>query len=191
MPSEGHGLTERSGLPDEIAYLRSKHPQPWSRGSGLGDVAAHWLAVHRHLRSEGAAVTDAVERFRDRELDADGFQRLFVPRLNAFLGHLDMHHNIEDSNYFPRFRALDERMAVGFDLLEADHGQIHEHLVANVDGARGLLKALSTPGDAAMRAADGYALQAEVLIGLLLRHLADEEDLVVPALIEHGEQPFR
>lgn len=190
MPSAELGLAERRGLPDKIAYLRARHPQPWGIHAGLGQVAAHWLAVHEHLRGEGAAVTDAVERFRKRELDAEGFQRVFVPRLNSFRQHLDMHHSIEDANYFPRFRALDERMVVGFDLLEADHEQIHDRLVRNVEGGRGLLAAMSSSTDAAMSAADGYAREAEGLLSLLLRHLADEEDLVIPALIEHGGRPF-
>lgn len=189
MPGAEFGLAERLGLPDEIAYLRARHPGPWS-GHVLGQVAAHWLAVHDQLRGEGSAMTDAVEMFRQRELDADGFQQVFVPRLNGFLQHLEMHHRIEDAIYFPRFRELDERMVVGFDLLETDHQQIHELLTANVEGARGLLTALSSSGEEAMTAADSYAKQTEGLITMLLRHLADEEDLVVPALIAHGDDGF-
>jgi hypothetical protein len=41
-----------------------------------------------------------------------------------------------------------------------------------------------------MSAAEGYAKQAVCLLGLLLRHLADEENLVVLALIEYGEGGF-
>ena len=110
-----------------------------------------------------------------------------VAQLNQFLGHLDGHHRIEDAVYFPRFRALDPRMERGFDLLEADHHAIHDALETTVASARGLLASLTGPNRDA-RVADTHADHAAMLTRLLLRHLADEEDLVIPAMLEHGER---
>lgn len=79
-------------------------------------------------------------------------------------------------------------MAAGFDLLESDHVIIHDALTASIDTARALLAAL--PGDDAtrQRATDDHADAADRLHLLLDRHLADEEELVIPAMLEHGER---
>ena len=79
-------------------------------------------------------------------------------------------------------------MVAGFDLLETDHGVIHEALLASADGARELLTAMARDDDTRRRAADAYANRADALLALLLRHLADEEDLVIPAMLAHGER---
>jgi hemerythrin-like domain-containing protein len=183
-------LSTRPGLPDEIAYLRAAHPQPhWRAHANFGEMAAFWLGVHDSLRGHGGQLAQATQAFRDGQWPAGDFQRFFVPNLNQFLQHLNGHHQIEDSAYFPRFRALDPRMAAGFDLLESDHGVIHDKLLASVDSARALLQALAgTDDDARRHAADAYAAASDDLLSLLLRHLADEEDLVIPAILAHGER---
>jgi hemerythrin-like domain-containing protein len=135
-------------------------------------------------------VLRVVGAFRAREIDGQAFQRAFVPRLNGFLQHLDQHHRIEDHAYFPTFRQLDERMVVGFDLLEADHALIHERLVETVERAKGLLNALATGTEAQSRAAESFAIEAKGLVRLLEQHLSDEEELVIPAMLKHGERPL-
>lgn len=182
-------LASREGLPDAIAYLRGAHPRSrWRDHANFGELSAFWLQVHDSLRAHGGQLDQGVRAFREQPADVERFQRFFVPRLNQFLQHLTAHHHIEDSAYFPRFRDLDPRMASGFDLLEADHGLIHETLLASVDEARRLLAALATDQDSRRRAVDGYAAVSGRLQHLLLRHLADEEDLVIPAMLEHGER---
>lgn len=180
-------LGRRRGLPDHVAPLRSAFPKPgWRTHANFGALADFWLHVHASLRQEGAAVCRTVDAFRGRTLDAAGFQQSFASGLNRFLQHLDQHHRIEDHAYFPKFRQLDPRLVAGFDLLEADHALIHQHLVATVTQARALLQALAGPD--APRAADGYAMQIGAFVDLLLAHLADEEDLVIPAILQHGER---
>ncbi|MDJ0278636.1 hemerythrin domain-containing protein [Sphingomonas sp. 2R-10] len=182
--SDPFALDTRDGIPDDIAYLRARHHQgDWAAHANFGQLCDFWLHVHRSLRSEGAAMEAIIADLREGRLDPQRFPQRFVPALNQFLGHLDGHHRIEDGVYFPRFRALDPRMARGFDLLEADHHAIHDALEATVGSARGLLASLT---DA--RAAETHAAAAATLTRLLLRHLADEEDLVIPAMLEHGER---
>jgi iron-sulfur cluster repair protein YtfE (RIC family) len=189
QPTASRRLGERQGLSDDIAVLRADFPRGgWRLHTNFGQLSDFWLQVHASLRHEGSEVSRLVDAFRDRQVDGDQFQRAFVPRLNGFLQHLDQHHRIEDSVYFPKFRQLDDRLVIGFELLEADHALIHQRLVATVEHARGLLRALTTADDAARRAADAYAAQAENLLTLLLSHLADEEELVIPAMLKHGER---
>jgi hemerythrin-like domain-containing protein len=183
-------LATRSGLPDDIAYLREAYPQPqWRSHANFGEMAAFWLHVHDSLRGHGAQLAEATQAFRDGQWPAEDFQRFFVPNLNQYLQHLNGHHQIEDSAYFPRFRALDPRMVAGFELLESDHAVIHDRLLASVDSARRLLQALVGADDDARRhAVDAYAAASDQLLTLLTRHLADEEDLVIPAILAHGER---
>ncbi len=181
-------LATRRAIGDDLAYLRAAYPQPgWRTHANFGQLADFWLHVHASLRGEAAALDATTKALLGGRLDPVSFQRRFVPELNRFLQHLDAHHSIEDHAYFPKFRALDPRMAKGFDVLDADHHAIHAALVANADAARTLLAALGGSG-AADRAAAAYATRTDTLLALLNRHLADEEDLVIPAMLEHGER---
>jgi hemerythrin-like domain-containing protein len=182
-------LPNRVGLSSDIAYLRAAYPPPgWRAHGNFGELAAFWLQVHDSLRTQGSALQQVMSVFREDRSDAAAFQRLFVPRLNHFLQHLHGHHQIEDAAYFPKFRALDPRMAAGFDLLESDHMIIHEALTALLDTARALLAALARDDDTRRHAADLHTDAADRLRALLHRHLSDEEELVIPAMLEHGER---
>ena len=181
-------LDRRDGIPDTIAYLRADYPKPaWRSHRNFGELSAFWLQVHDHLRAHGAEVGRLTAAFREGQVDPDSFQRAFVPALNQFLQHLNGHHQIEDRHYFPKFRALDPRMGAGFDLLDADHHHIHDALLAAARSGQALLDAVRQAPDA-RPAADRHAAEAGQLLALLTRHLADEEDLVLPAMLHHGER---
>lgn len=184
-------LDSRPGLPDELAYLRSSYPAAnWRKHSNFGELSDFWLHVHDHLRGQGSALREAASAYREGQVDTSRFRQFLVPSLNQFLQHLSAHHHIEDHSYFPKFRLLDPRMVAGFDLLERDHGVIHEALLATAQAANEFLQA---PADAAasQRSADAYAAAADQLLALLTRHLADEEDLIIPAMLHHGERSLK
>jgi hemerythrin-like domain-containing protein len=188
-PNSADPLDRRDGIPDTLAYLRASYPKPaWRAHANFGELSAFWLHVHDHLRTSGAELAKLTTAFREDQVDPATFQRAFVPRISQFLQHLNGHHQIEDHAYFPKFRALDARMVAGFDLLEADHHQIHEALLAAARSGQALLNALAQTRDAARTAADTYAEHADHLLALLVRHLADEEDLVLPAMLQYGER---
>lgn len=179
-------LPGRAGLPPEIAYLRDTYPVAgWRAHANYGELAAFWLQVHESLRTDSTALRGLVDGLRGGG-DAAAFGAVFVPRFNHFLQHLTMHHRIEDSAYFPKCRALDPRMVAGFDLLEADHHVVDAALHATLASARRLMAALDA--DDWRAAADAHAADAERLAALLTRHLGDEEELVIPAILAHGER---
>lgn len=182
-------MTDRTGLPDDVAPLRPTYPRAGWRGhDNFGQLSAFWLDIHASLRSEGSQLAEATTAYREGRGDAAGFQRFFVPRLNHFLQHLDGHHQVENVIYFPKFRALDPSMVAGFDLLEVDHKHIHEALLATAQSGQALAVALGGPTDAARSPAGAYAATSDRLLALLTRHLADEEDLIVPAILHYGER---
>lgn len=183
-------LPNRTGaLPSNIAYLRDRYPEPeWRTHRNFGELSDFWLQVHAMLREEGGSLKRMTHAFREGRVDAPDLHRVFAPRLRRFLQHLEGHHSIEDDHLFPRFRALDPRMIVGLDLLENDHAIIHEKLIASAESGQNLIAALAHGGDAARRAADAHAANADRMLDWLIRHLSDEEDLVIPAMLEHTDR---
>jgi hypothetical protein len=50
-------LPNRSGLPSEIAYLRSRYSKPqWRAHRNFGEMTAFWLEVHDALRRRATTI---------------------------------------------------------------------------------------------------------------------------------------
>jgi len=111
-----------------------------------------------------------------------------VPRLQFLLSQLGVHHQIEDLHYFPIFRAAEARLARGFDVLEGDHHAIHADMARTAETANALLRALAGDADTLIRCGEDYAAASGTLLKGLTRHLDDEEDLIVPLILDRGEE---
>ena len=85
------------------------------------------------------------------------------------------------------FQAAEARLARGFDVLEADHGAIHHSIDATVLAANAFLRAAVNDADALRSTADAYTCASSRLIRQLNAHLGDEEDLIVPLILDRGE----
>jgi hemerythrin-like domain-containing protein len=191
MSASDLDLASRTGLPESIAYLRRRFPAAeWRASPRYGQLARRWQHVHEGLRGEGGSLQVLTEAFANGQRPPEAFRREFTTLLGSHLNHLQLHHQMEDQFYFPRFRSLDERMVAGFDLLERDHEQIHHQLEQSAMAATRLLESLNSDREAQKVSTESFAARAAKLLALLDRHLSDEEDLVIPALLEHGEEPF-
>jgi len=106
-----------------------------------------------------------------------------------FLSHLQGHHSIEDDHYFPRFKAADKRLASGFDVLETDHYLLHEGMNEITEKFNAFASSVRSSKKAAVhqRAADSYMASADLFFKRMLQHLADEEDLIIPLMLEQGQ----
>ncbi|WP_099866698.1 hemerythrin domain-containing protein [Pararhizobium haloflavum] len=181
-------LYARSGLPDDLRVLLAKYPREgWHRDHTIGQTGSFWLQRHDMFRELGRALVTTTNDLKEGRMAPDAFAGWFVPRLNFFLSQLEGHHQIEDQHYFPAFAAADPRLKRGFDILDSDHHLIHDLLKANAHAARGFLEGLRAGGDQLKRASEDYGQQAERLLAGLLRHLEDEEDLIIPLMIDRGE----
>ncbi len=181
-------LASRSGWPEDLRVLIARFPrEQWEGHANLGAMARFWLQRHDMFRELSAAIEETTAQFRNGAMPAAEFPRQMVPRLQFLLQQLGVHHRIEDQHYFPIFRAADERLARGFDVLEGDHHAIHDDMAATADTANSLLRALSGNGEGLVRCGDAYAGASGVLIKGLIRHLDDEEDLIVPLILDRGE----
>jgi hemerythrin-like domain-containing protein len=181
-------LARRRGWPEDLRVLIARYPrEQWDGHANLGEMARFWLARHAMFRELSAMIEDVAAQFHSGALPAADFPGQLVPRLQFLLSQLNVHHQIEDLHYFPLFRTADERLARGFDVLEGDHHAIHADMAATADTANALLRALSGEKDALRRCGDDYAQASGALIKGLIRHLDDEEDLIVPLILDRGE----
>lgn len=182
-------LARRSGWPEDLRVLIAQFPrEQWEGHANLGAMARFWLSRHAMFRELSAMVEDIATQFRAGAMPAAEFPRQLVPRLQFLLSQLSVHHQIEDLHYFPIFRAADERLARGFDVLEGDHHAIHDDMGRTVETANALLRALAGNTDALTRCGDAYAQASGALLTGLIRHLDDEEDLIVPLILDRGEE---
>lgn len=187
--ADTHHLEARGGLPEDLRWLVEKYPrEDWRAHDNVHGMASMWLQRHDMFRELGGTLTSGIGDYREGRLDAPEFARWFAPRLNFFLGNLDGHHNVEDQHYFPAFANAEKRLKRGFDILDADHHVIHEALERNAETANAFLRALQESEDNQRFAADAYADENARLVAMLTRHLDDEEDLIIPLILDRGDR---
>jgi len=190
---EALALARRSGWPEDLRVLVARFPrEQWQGHANLGEMARFWLSRHAMFRELAATIQAVETQFREGALSPAEFPRHFVPRLQFLLSQLNVHHQIEDLHYFPIFRAAEARLARGFDVLEGDHHAIHADMEQTAQKANAVLRALSAnpagEPQALRRYGDDYAAASGSLLKGLIRHLDDEEDLIVPLILDRGEE---
>jgi len=182
-----------SGLPptrldDELRALLMQHPrESWPDHPRLGEVARFWLARHEMFRKLEGIVRHGLETRIDR-LDDPPRDKLWLRRHLGFtLQQLDEHHAVEDHHYFPLFRRAEPRLGRGFALLDKDHDDLHRTLETLAERTQAVLTRADDDAPA-LKSALGRLNEAhEALARLLHGHLRDEEDLIIPLILERGE----
>jgi hypothetical protein len=176
-------LDRRDGWSKQLSFLLEKHPRAtWPRGHSAS--VEFWLGVHERLRRDCAGLEAASH---DHGGAPARLAVVAAPRLHGLVAAMHGHHQIEDFQYFPAFRRTEPRLTRGFDLLERDHADLRRVVDAALAALAGLRSAAerSTEPATLRLAAERYAGAAAALCRGLVKHLEDEEDLVVPLLIEH------
>jgi hypothetical protein len=179
----------RNGLPDALLALLLKYPRDqWANDASLHGLAEGWLQRHNLFRELSVQSGGMTADLRDGRTSPTTFLPLFQRRMGLLLGELDMHHRVEDDYYFPTFAAAAPKLQKGFDILDNDHGVIHRAMYSLGTTSRELIAALSgevagRDGDAP-RVAERLAGEIEGFDRTLLRHLEDEEDLIIPLILE-------
>ncbi len=182
-------IDPQRALPAELRFLLERYPREvWPAHANLGAVARFWLQRHAMFREFGGMLAGGLAAFLERGLPPAELQAWLAPRLRFFLSQLHEHHQVEDQHYFPVFRAAEPRLARGFALLESDHETIHHALGLVAGTASELLAGLQGAADAQRPAAERYAAASGALVRQLARHLDDEEDLIIPLILDRGEE---
>ena len=180
---------ERAAWREELKALVRRHPrETWAGHANLGELARFWLQRHELFRHLDQIIRSGVETALDPHAEAAEFRSWLSRHLGWSLWQLEQHHEVEDHHYFPLFRRAEPRLAPGFELLESDHGALHTAIGGVIERATAVL-ASETPGLDKFRSDLGRFRDAQIDLGrALIRHLDDEEDLVIPLLLERGER---
>ncbi|MDO9589147.1 MAG: hemerythrin domain-containing protein [Brevundimonas sp.] len=183
-PDTALALASRPGLPRDWLYLRDAFPRDrWA--STLDQTAAFWMQMHAGFRGHQAHMDRLISQWR-ADGDAAALHSQLIPALQSFLQHLDGHHRIESGQYFPMMRRIEPKIGAGIDLLDRDHDAIHETLEAMFrDGLafhQAMVSRAPDAADKAGRLADRIGANARPL----LRHLEDEEDIIIPLIQLRG-----
>jgi hypothetical protein len=147
-------------------------------------AARFWLEVHDGFRRESAGLVALLDEHRSGRRAAAELAVIAAPRLTGMVAGLRNHHEIEDFEYFPAFRALEPKLAPGFDVLASDHARLQRNVDEALAALSDLLAAAASDAAATPRVAERYAARTGELCRELARHLDDEEDLIIPLLLE-------
>jgi len=182
-------LPNRTGLPDALRVLLTDLPRAsWEGHPRFEGLVRFWLERHMMFRQ----LLDLMGQEANAVLDADGDPRRFAQAIShygrIFVGQMHEHHHIEDEHYFPFLRAMDDRVETGFDILDRDHQALDGLLARFVSDSNAMIGALDEPDPSRFQARFRDGLTS--LHALIERHLADEEDLIVPVILKHGMGGF-
>ena len=174
----------KTPLPDSYRWLLPRYPREgWRTHANMGAHTRFWLQLHASFRRAADDLDSLDTAFREENIEAAAFKAAMAPRLQHFLSALDHHHHMEDHVFFPRFTAAEARIAKGIDLLERDHEAIEANIHATVEAANAFLRDESD----ARRTGEAFTCAADALTRLMRRHLDDEEEIVMPLILDRGE----
>ena len=177
-------LDTRKNLPEHLRVLAQKYPRDgWEGHSNFDELTRFWLDRHLMFR-------DVMGRIQVQTRDyLDGNAPRYAPELarytGFFLNQLQGHHSIEDHHYFPVFNKLDSRLERAFDILDHDHQALDAHIHGLAEKTNAVLEQIHAGKDASLAA--GTLLTAQGgFEGFLNRHLFDEEEIIVPLVLEYA-----
>ncbi len=184
MTDDPLSLDGRKGLPEHLRVLADLYPRSeWRGHPNFNDLTAFWLERHGMFRQ----LNDLLVEGSEKRLDGANprYGREMQHYTSMFLNQLHGHHQIEDHHYFPQFIPLDRRLEQGFEILDRDHHALDGHIHALAGATNAVLQRIAAGEDDEREARDLLEAQ-RAFRKFLHRHLEDEEDLVVPVILEYG-----
>ena len=179
-------LAVRSGLPDALRVLAESYPRDgWESHGNFDELTRFWLDRHLMFRRLHSEMTSDARGVLDNNADPNVFANRLARLGNMMVNQLHGHHQIEDHHYFPLLSARDLRLVRGFDLLDSDHHALDSVIADLASTANATLQAIGSD-QPHIDATAAYLQAVDTLGALLHRHLTDEEELVVPILLEYG-----
>ena len=181
-----HNVLERPCLHAELraalSGLAQWPPERWAEHPDYANgLASHWQDIHRAMVHNLGIVERSLRTLaEDRLSDADR-RRLageIAPIAKHSVDHLHGHHRLEDQSMFPQLLRAAPSLARPLNLLEADHVVLNavlgpfERALANLPAA-----------DAPASAWDEVAKAGERVARIARRHIEDEEEIVIPAVL--------
>ena len=174
-------LASRAALPADLLALLEKFPRAkWPQAPGFHGLASFWLDKHLGFRALLNGLRTDAEAAHDGKLSGERWKQRMSGLGGRLINELVGHHQIEDDAYFPQMLRLERRLARGFDILDRDHHALDAMIAEFVAGANTALGAKD-----ARNAAGRFHTALAPFERQLVRHLEDEEDLIIPVILKH------
>ncbi len=179
-------LETRAGLPDHLRVLVELYPrETWQGHPNFSGLTAFWLERHLMFRELMKRLIEGSETHLDTP--DPRFAAELSRYTGFFLNQLHHHHMIEDQHYFPQFIPLDSRLEQGFEILDRDHHALDGHIHDLAERSNEVLKLIAA-GQDEKKATDLLAATQRDFGRFLHRHLEDEEEIIVPVILEYGAE---
>lgn len=180
-----HNVLERRGLERELratlAGLAQSPPERWAEHPAHHGLARHWQAIHRAMLHNLGTIETALRSLAgDRLADSERMRLVadVAPAARHAVEHLHGHHRLEDHDMFPQLLRAAPSLARPLNLLEADHIVLNA-VLAPFERALAALPDANAPASAW----DTVATAGERVARVARRHIADEEEIVIPAVL--------
>lgn len=174
-------LATRTHLPPDLVTLLDDWPRAgWSDVPGFEGLAAFWLDRHLGFRTFLERLRQDAEHMAEGRIDPNRWQGRLLRGGDQLVQSLIGHHQIEDTSYFPAMIRLEPRLTRGFEVLDRDHHALDGLLDGFVQNANAALQS-DDPREAALV----FHASLAPFERQLIRHLEDEEDLIIPVILKH------
>lgn len=185
---EANALERRARLPEELRFLLGDYPRRiWGEHPNFGPTTRLYLDRHAMFRE----CLHVMRRLAAEGLDVHAPPTDLGPQFGRvgsfFLHELTLHHMIEDQRYFPALARLEPRLERGFEILDRDHHAIHDALERFESVANASLKVLAAGTPESRRSLADLETELGRLARILDRHLEDEDEVVIPLMLDRGE----
>ncbi len=162
----------------------------WALTPGFQGEPEFWTQIHEGLLSASATLAAWSQQALE-ENDAGRLAQI-APQIKSLgkrlIHHAHGHHHIEDDYFFPVFLKAFPQLQHPLELLDSDHKVLAEVLDALETAVDGF--AVMPAGsdrqkrDTWLIGADALLPAARRLDALFIRHIGDEEEICIPAMLK-------
>ena len=165
--------------------LRDYPRDAWPDHPNFARSIQNWMGAHQSFRALTDLLAHDTQTFLDKDMESEAYAARLGFYGNLLVRNLHGHHTWEDRSYFPELMAADDRFESGLDMLETDHVALDALLDGITHTANRVIQLHQLEPSQMVNEAGPLEADFSQLQGFLARHLADEEDLIVPILLHH------
>jgi len=169
-----------------MQFLLRDYPRnAWPDHPNFAASIQNWMGAHKMFRQLSEITREETERYLDKDRSPEEFAGRLSYYGDLLVRNLHGHHHWEDLQFFPELKDADNRFDHGLETLESDHLVLDETLNALTETGNRVIKLIHLDEPQARKEAGALHLSLSRIEQFLMRHLTDEEDLVVPILLHH------
>lgn len=181
-----HPISDRTELPEEFQTLLKDYPrEAWEDHPDMAPFTQNWLEAHAMFRRLDKIIITDTQKFLDKARSGESFAQRIGFYGGQLIENLHRHHHFEDEQFFPTISSVTTDFDRGLKMLETDHVALTKAMEAFVIAGNSAIDLAVQDDPQAFKSAGKVLDKAQALQDFLTRHLADEEDLVVPILLHH------